>query len=258
MFRSDKDVVFAEKARPKLPRLRGEDFVKLFHPKPKPVPGHAVPVSLSASSLRHFPVIGHPDSPTSEAFRNLQSQIYLNWLGKSNTGSAIAVVSPDREEGRSYVASNLAVLFAQSGLRVLLIDADMRHPKMHQLFGLPEDEGLCTVLETARYFDNLYTMVDLDHLSVLPVGGRPANPQHLLQKPTFSHLVEFASNTYDVVILDTPASALSDDAQLVARIARSALLVCKKGQTKMSRAAAVLGRLESIGVQTVGSVMTAE
>jgi len=207
------------------------------------------------SPLAQFSVVSYPNSAAAEAFRSLQTQLYLNWLSKAGGGSVIAVVSPERKEGRSFVASNLAVLFAQSGLRCLLIDTDMRNPDMHRLFGLPRDHGLSGLLCGTHRYETFYSLMEMDTLSVLPVGEVPANPQALLQRPSFSALVEHGARNHDVVILDTPAWNSCDDAQVISKVARGALLVCKKGHTRASDAAGIVSQLSNLKVETIGSVL---
>ncbi len=217
--------------------------------------------SNSATALRAFPMICNPTSRAAEAFRNLQTQIYLNWLNRPGGGTVIAVVSPDRGEGRSFVASNLAVLYAQSGLRCLLIDADMRFPKMRNLFQLPDGEGLSSLLRSSsEQFESFYAvnaLPDLDNLSVLPVGEWTANPQALLARPAFSALIEIAAKSVDVVLIDTPAGLLFDDAHIIAKAAGAALLVCRKGYTRSARATELVNRLARIDVHMIGTTLTA-
>lgn len=225
-------------------------------------PQNVVPawVSDGSASLLHFPVIRSPSSKTSEAFRSLHSQAYLNWLNKAGGGSVVAVVSPDRGEGRTFIACNLAVMFAQGGSRCLLIEGDMRYPKMRDLFGLPNNDGLSTTLRDRRHIDSfyaVYAMRGLENLSVMPAGPVPENPHALLQKASFASLMNFAAQSYDVVIVDTPAGSLFDDAQIIASAARGALLVCRKGLSKTARASAYIRQLSNLGVHTIGATLTA-
>jgi protein-tyrosine kinase len=223
-------------------------------------PRHVSPAWISnAAAFSYFPVVSSPGSRAAEAFRGLQSQVYLNWLNKAGGGTVFAVVSPDRGEGRSFVASNLAVMFAQSGSRCLLIDADMRFPSIRTLFDLPNDDGLSSLLRDSEEIEPYYcaySMQGLENLNVIPAGPVPQNPLALLQRPSFLKLVEFSAQSHDVVIIDTPAGKLFDDAQLITRATRGALLVCRKNVTRTARASTYIRQLSSLGVQTIGATVS--
>jgi len=125
-----------------------------------------------------------PFSPIVEQLRALRSQLMLRWIDAEAGHKTLAVVSAGRGEGRSFTAANLAVVFSQLGERTLLIDADLRNPRQHQLFNLENRIGLSSVLAgRAELPETIVRIPGLIDLSVLPAGATPPNPQELLSRP---------------------------------------------------------------------------
>jgi protein-tyrosine kinase len=177
-----------------------------------------------------------PFSSQVEALRALRSQLMLRWFDSDPARKALAVLSAGRNEGRSYIAANLAVVFSQLGQRTVLIDADLRNPCQHKLFALDERAGLSTVLSGRAGLEAVQRIPSLSHLSVLPAGVLPPNPQELVTRPAFAQLLRSLEPHVDVIILDSPAAAESADAQTLAVRAGAALLVARKNVTRMARA----------------------
>src|SRR5262249_10616912 len=140
----------------------------------------------------------------------------------------LAVVSPCRGEGRSYLAANLAVVFSQLGERTLLIDADMRTPRQHVMFNLENRAGLSTILSGRADMQVIEHIVPLLDLSIMPSGPVPPNPQELLGRPLFRKLLADVAQEFDIVILDPPAGNANADAQTVAARAGGALMVARR------------------------------
>jgi receptor protein-tyrosine kinase len=196
-----------------------------------------------------------PFSPEAEAMRSLRSQLLLCWFNEKRR--VLAITSPDPKEGRSYLAANLAVVFAQLGRRTLLIDADLRSPTQHALFDLSDKSGLSTILSGRTQKYSAQQIACLPSLWVVAAGPIPPNPLELLSRPEFGQLLERARQYFDVVIIDTPPGDLYSDAEVVAVRARGGLLVGYKGRTRVDAIRALSGRLSRSGVQVVGSVLAA-
>jgi len=130
-----------------------------------------------------------PFTPQVEALRALRSQLMLRWFDTDPAHKALAVVSAERREGRSFIAGNLAIVFSQLGEHTLLIDADMRNPCQHTLFGLENRAGLSAVLSGRGGPDTIQRIPSLLDLSVLTAGAQPPNPSELLSRPLFSQLL---------------------------------------------------------------------
>ena len=197
-----------------------------------------------------------PASPVVEQLRVLRSQLLLRWLNAEVGGKALAIVSPEGGDGRSFIAANLAVILSQLGHSTLLVDADLRRPQQQALFGLDGRCGLSSVLaELAEPESAMMHIPGLKGLSVLPAGPPPPNPQELLGSAGFGRLCAALKRQFDVVIFDTPAAGRSADYQSVARHAGGVVLLCRQGVTAVSNMRAVLGPLEGCGVTTVGAIL---
>ena len=200
-----------------------------------------------------------PFGMASENLRAVRSQLMLRWFNGEPGHKVLAVVSPKTGEGRSYVAANLAIVFAQQGQRTLLIDADLRagpERGQHALFKLARGAGLSAVLaDRATLAEATQAVPSLASLEVLPAGAVPPNPQELLGRPSFGQLMNLAAGQFDVVLIDTPAGADYADAELIAARAGAALLVARKNTTLLPQAIQLAQRLQDSGVALVGSVL---
>ena len=225
---------------------------------------------LFALSLQFdYPFLSGPSRPVSEdvvvayrpfghegeRLRSLRSQLQLRWFDETGKNTALAVVGPHRGEGRSYLAANLAVSFAQAGERTLLIDADLHNASQHRYFKLENGAGLSNLL-AGQLQDGMVQFVQgIPGLAVLPSGPLPPNPQELLARPVFPRILEQSSSTFSVVIVDTPAMEEGIDATLLARATRAALAVARTNLTKTDAFAEAAAMVNDIGARVVGSVL---
>ena len=208
------------------------------------------------NSLSHEVVAAYrPFSPVVEQLRALRSQLLLRWLDSETKRRTLAIVSPDHSEGRSFIAANLAVVFSQLGERTLLIDADLRSPRQHEIFHLDNTRGLSGLLSGRASNDAIVRIPSLVGLSVLPAGVVPPNPQELLGRPAFVELLSKFSNDFDVVIIDTPATGKFADAQTVAARAGGALLVARQNLSSLPEIAQLSSNLQQSGAMLVGSIL---
>lgn len=189
--------------------------------------------------------------------RALRSQLMLQWLATPAAGNrALAVVSPQDGDGRSFLSANLAAAFAQSGHRTLLIDADMRQPRQHKLFGLANETGLSSVLSGRAKGSFVYRLADLPGLSIMTAGGIPPNPAELLSPAPLKKLFERCAHKYQVVIVDTPANASGPDAGLIASQTSGYLMMGNMGRTGYDSVKTMSQSLADMGANLVGSVLT--
>jgi protein-tyrosine kinase len=196
-----------------------------------------------------------PNSAAVEHLRALRSQLMLRWFENDARQAALAIVSPGSGEGRSYIAANLAVLFSQLGKRTLLIDADLRRPRQHHIFGLPGRIGLSSVLAGRVGWDAVCEIKALPGLWVLPAGAIPPNPQELLARPGFAKLIQALRSSYDVILVDTPAAENCADASTIATRAGAALMLACRDATSVPRVASLADDLRQFGVTIVGAVL---
>jgi protein-tyrosine kinase len=195
-----------------------------------------------------------PQSEIVEPLRALRSQLILRWLN-STERKVLAVTSPERGEGRSWLAANLATMFAQLGERTLLIDADMRHPRQHRLFNIDNSVGLSALL-TGRAGREIARRIHPQlRLFVLPAGVMPPNPQELLARQVFDVILDHFASQFSLVIIDTPAISETADAQLLAANAGSAIMVARRNRTSQTKLLSARDILVDSGVNIVGSVI---
>ena len=196
-----------------------------------------------------------PFSPVVEQLRALRSQLMLRWFDAESERRAIAVVSPGADEGRSFIAANLAIVFSQLGERTLLIDANLRAPRQHELFKLGNSAGLSGLLAGRASHEAVLRIPGLLGLSVLPAGAVPPNPQELLGRPAFIEALHLLSRDFDVVIIDTPAGSQYADAQTVAARAGAAIMVARKDRSTIAEITQLAANIQQSGATLVGSVL---
>jgi len=194
-----------------------------------------------------------PFSDRAEEFRSLRGELLANVfnLGKR----ALAVVSAEEGDGKTYLVSNLAISFSQFAGRTLLIDANLRHPRLHRLLGTTNEVGLSDLLGGGEVNGEPVVSVDgLEGLHFLGAGSAMADPVQLLQGPRFSVLLEQMTDTFDYVLIDTPSNLIGPEARLIAARAGAALLVGRKGRSRIALLRRLLGQL-STGPSLVAGVV---
>jgi receptor protein-tyrosine kinase len=196
-----------------------------------------------------------PFTPQVETMRALRSQLMLRWFDIDVAHKALAIVSAERKEGRSFIAANLAVVFSQLGEHTLLIDADMRNPRQHQLFGLDNRAGLSAVLSGRAGPHAVQRIPSLRDLSVLPAGAQPPNPSELLGRPFFSDLLDELVKEFDVILLDTPAAGETADAQTVTMRVGCALIVVRKNASRAWQVRGIADHAAQTHTTIVGTVL---
>jgi protein-tyrosine kinase len=195
-----------------------------------------------------------PQSDAVEPLRALRSQIILRWFNSANR-RVLAVTSAERGDGRSWLAANLATMFAQLGERTLLIDADMRHPRQHRIFNIDNSVGLSALL-TGRAGREIARRIHPQlRLFVLPAGIIPPNPQELLARPVFDVILDHFAAQFSLVILDTPAACETADAQILAANAGNALMIARRNCTPQAKLLAAMEMFTDTGVNVIGSVI---
>ncbi len=198
-----------------------------------------------------------PFHPRAEELRALRTQLLIRWSNAGIRQRMLAIVSPGSGEGRSYVAANLAVVFSQLGERTLLIDADLRAPRQHRIFNVPDRIGLSAVLSGRADRGAVVPIPECGTLSLLPAGACPPNPQELLLRPAFATLLEELRAEFDVILFDTPPAKFYADAQSLAFRAGSAMVLARKDHTRFADTTRVIRELNDTGARIVGTVFNA-
>ncbi len=216
---------------------------------------HLLPGERSFSS--ELVVAYEPFHPRAEELRALRTQLLIRWSNAGIRQRMLAIVSPGSGEGRSYVAANLAAVFSQLGERTLLIDADLRAPRQHRIFNVPDRIGLSAVLSGRADRGAVVPIPECGTLSLLPAGACPPNPQELLLRPAFATLLEELRAEFDVILFDTPPAKFYADAQSLAFRAGSVMVLARKDHTRFADTTRVIRELNDTGARIVGTVFNA-
>lgn len=196
-----------------------------------------------------------PFGEEAEAFRELRSQLMMGVLAPDGPSRALAVLSADSGDGKTYFAANIAISLSQLGGRTLLLDADMRTPRQHLLFGVPNTVGLSSLL--AGHVENnvIHQIKELPTLFVLPVGTLPPNPLELVQRPAFGLLIQELLTKFDHVVVDTPAAEHGADSRVVAARCGAAMVIGRRGSTRVKALKSLLGALTASPVRLAGVML---
>jgi capsular exopolysaccharide synthesis family protein len=193
-------------------------------------PGRGRTADVASDVNRRRITMLQPDSYVAEQFRALRGRI--DSLSSQRPIRSIAITSALPGEGKTTSAINLAVVTAMSvGRRVLLVDCDLRKPKIHHSLGLRPEAGLAEVLTDTKSLDQAIIKVEGVNLEVLAVRGRPANPSELLASTRMGELIEEMAQRYDRVVLDTPAALGLPDAKIVCELADGLVVVVRADMT---------------------------
>lgn len=192
-------------------------------------------------------------APRVEAFRVLRTNVQFVEVDRSN--KVLVVTSPLQGDGKSSTAVNLAISLAQSGLRVLLVDGDLRQSSVARLMGVERSVGLTTVLLGRVTLDEAVQHHGGHGLDVLTSGVAPPNPTELLHSQAMAALLDRVRKDYDIVIVDSPPLVPVIDAALIASRADGALLVLRHGRTTRPQVATAVQRLEQVDASLCGVVM---
>jgi len=196
-----------------------------------------------------------PDELGSEALVAVRSQLVHRWFGDEPEQRALAVVSTDPGDGRSYVCSRLARLFADLDEDTLLIDADLRNPSLHRIFGADNSVGLTSFLQGELAQPPVRSVPGVPYLHLLTAGPAVDNPHRLIARNEFGRLLEQLAPQFRAIFIDTPPSSSGPDAITVALRASGALLVVRKDQARLADQRELAQRLTDSTVEVVGAVI---
>lgn len=197
-------------------------------------------------------VAKNPRSPVAEAFRSLRTN--LEYSSVDHPARTILVTSSGESEGKSTVAANLAIVEAQSGKNVIIIDSDMRRPKVHVQFNKSNRRGLSDVVTGKLHIDDVLKTYDqVENLSIITCGTIPPNPSELLGSERMSQTLKDLEERFDLVIIDTPPMIVSD-AQILSGKVDGVIFVVIPGQTRAIAALRPIEELNRIGSHVLGIV----
>ncbi len=217
-----------------------------------------------------------PTSPVSEQYRMLRTNLVFSSNGASS--NTYVITSPGPSEGKSVVTANLAVTLALAGFRVLLVDTDLRRPRVHEIFNTHNDFGLSTLLRTSpsslmqntssqgasqtvsELIDQCMVQTQIPGLMVIPSGGSPLNPTEVLGSDVMTEWYTTIRQLYgfDVVLFDSPpALVVADSSILAASLDAPVLVVLQSGQTRMNAALRLKEVMQRLNVKLAGVVLNA-
>lgn len=203
--------------------------------------------------LASLVVHSDPKSPVAEAYRVLRTNI--QFAGVDKPIKIIAVTSAGPEEGKTTTIANLAITFAQSGSKVLLVDGDLRKPKVHKTFGLANNTGMTTVLAHHTDYKTCIAASRVENLNVLTSGPIPPNPSELLSSNAMKSFMEQLRNDFDIILVDSPPVGVVTDAAILSTIVDGTILVVSSGQVEIEAAQHAKQLLDKVNANILGVVL---
>ncbi|MBI5027181.1 MAG: polysaccharide biosynthesis tyrosine autokinase, partial [Nitrospirae bacterium] len=228
---TEEDVTWALASQYSYPYIRGED----------------------TTIAREVVAVHQPFSLHVELFRSIRSGIMPS--GAGSVTKTIAVISPNEMEGKTFVASNLAAVFAQLGSKTILIDINFRRPRVHDIFYVKNNCGISSLIIKRATLDQAVKSTAISSLHILPAGPTPPNPVELLGWQDTRELINYMKQVYDVIIIDTPAFLKTADASVMSTISDGVVMVALKGFTTRKSFGMVKKRLDNAGVRIIGSLI---
>jgi protein-tyrosine kinase len=202
---------------------------------------------------RNLITLDDPKSPISEQYRTIRTNIQFSFIDEAMRSLMVTSSSPS--EGKSTTAANLAIVFAQQGKKVLLIDADLRKPTVHYTFRLNNYTGLTSVLTNSSSLSSALQETNVENLSVLTSGPIPPNPAELLSSKTMDNCLRQLYEMFDLTIFDTPPVLAVTDAQILANKCDGTILVVASGKTEIGAAVKAKELLAAANAKLLGVVL---
>ena len=197
--------------------------------------------------------LSEPRSPTAEAYRALRTN--LNYTSVDHPLKKILVTSAEPGEGKSTTISNLAVVLAQNGSRVIIADCDMRHPRINAYFNLPNRIGMSTLFSHQEVVKSVCQATSLPGLSVITTGPLPPNPSELMGSKTMQAILTLMEQNADIILIDTPPVLAVTDAAALAPSLDGVVLVVQPGKTRMTAFRQTLEQLSQVNARVLGVVL---
>ena len=194
-----------------------------------------------------------PKSREAEAYRRVRTSLFFSTQGQNH--KVIQITSPDPSDGKTTLAINLASSIAQTGKRVLMIDADLRRPKLHRLFRTGNEQGLSQVLSAEAEISDVIQAEAIPNLDLMPCGTRPSNPSELLSLPRFQEVLDTTRGQYDFVIVDTPPVLAVTDPTVIAPCVDGVLVTIRLSKSGRPNSTNAVEQLAEVGGKILGVVV---
>ncbi|WP_374285428.1 polysaccharide biosynthesis tyrosine autokinase [Lactococcus sp.] len=196
----------------------------------------------------------NPKSPISEQYRTIRTTIDFKMVDQGM--KSFLVTSAEAAAGKSTTIANLAITFAQQGKRVLLIDADLRKPSVHMSFKIPNRSGLTNILTRQSTVEEALQGSPInENLAIITSAPIPPNPSELLSSAGMKNLIETMTQTFDIVLVDTPPLSAVTDAQIISGFVGGVVVVARAYQTKKESLAKTKKMLDQVQANIIGVVL---
>jgi len=196
-----------------------------------------------------------PKSTASESYRGIRTNILFSSAGSAP--QVVLVTSPGPREGKTITTANLAIAMAQSGTRVVIIDCDLRRPKIHNLFDVPRDRGVTNLLVGNDGMERSIIHSQVPNLDVVPCGPLPPNPSEMLGSDRMEALLKALRKRYDRILIDSPPITAVTDAVILSKYVDGVVVVIRAGDTVREVAKNSLNQLQAVGAHILGGVLNA-
>lgn len=203
--------------------------------------------------LKSLIVHNSPKSPIAESYRVLRTNIQFASVDKPT--KVMLVTSSCPEEGKTTTIVNLAITFAQSGSKVLLLDADLRKPNVHRSFGLVNNIGMTTVLAQHIDYNTCIASAPIENLYILTSGPIPPNPSELLSSNAMKSLIGKLREDFDIILLDSPPVGVVTDAAILSTIVDGTILVVSSGKIEIEAVQRAKELLQKVNANILGAVL---
>jgi len=208
---------------------------------------------LAKKPIEELVTVTDMRSASAEAYRTLRTNLIFSQAVQ--TLRTVLVTSASPGEGKTTTAANLAVSFAHHGMRVLLVDCDLRRGRMHKIFQVPREPGLTELVIGHEESEAVIRQTDITGLYVVASGNLPPNPSELLGGDRMRKVLTSLSEAFDLIVLDTPPLLAASDAAILATLSDGVVLVLRAGSTEGDAAQQAIQQLSGVGARVVGAVL---
>ncbi|MFZ3577251.1 CpsD/CapB family tyrosine-protein kinase [Virgibacillus sp. DJP39] len=206
-----------------------------------------------AINKKHLITYSHPDSKVSDQFRAIRTNI--SFLTEEKRNRLFIITSPGDGEGKSTITANLAVSMAQQKERILLIDASLRDPIIHDIFKIPNDIGLTSILSGKANLEGAVQELGIGRLEILTSGSTTFNPSELLGNTRMTELLRTVADTYDIVLIDSSPLLTSTETRVLANQCDGVVLVLNRGKTEVEKTIESRRVLDLAHANLVGAII---
>jgi capsular exopolysaccharide synthesis family protein len=199
-------------------------------------------------------VKNNPKDPIAEAYRSVRTGIYFSST-EEHPIKSVLITSPGQQEGKTTTLCNLGLVTAQSLKKVLLVDGDMRKPRLHEIFKKENRNGLSAYLSGQARFDDIIQKTDAENLFLVNGGAHPPNPSELLSSHKMAEFLKAAKERFDFVLVDSPPIAMLTDAAVLSRVCDGVIMVIETGKTSRKMLSRIYKSLNDAKTRIIGILL---